>query len=134
MFVLYVSFLLLLSIHHGDFARTATAVLYKDNTNVTGGTLTVYQGNATASVTVIGTIYGLNASTSHVCLIKRKKKNFQIWSYSRVFMFTHLLSRNLSRIVQQPVVILILTVCNQIFHLKTKFSIFFRYFTRSNYS
>jgi hypothetical protein len=135
MFVLSVTFLLLLSIHHGDFARTATAVLYSDNTNIAGGTLTVYQDSAMASVMVTGMISGLQGNNTHVCFIKKKNTNFQIRSYSRVFMFTQMLSQNLSRIVQQLMLILILTVCNQIFHLKVKVSsFFFRYFTWSNYS
>ncbi len=53
--------------------------------------------------------------------IKRKKDlNFQIHCYSRVFMFIQILSPNLFRTVQQPVVILILTVNNRIFDLKKK--------------
>ncbi len=73
MLILYSSILLLLFLHHGVYSMTATAVLYRDSTNVTGGTVTFFQNDVNALVNVSGTISGLNASTVHVCLIKQMK-------------------------------------------------------------
>ncbi len=69
MFVLYVS-VLLLSIHHGQCVIQATANVQLHATSTSIGTLTFTQNDANSSVTIIGTLNQLNASSSHVCLIK----------------------------------------------------------------
>jgi len=69
MFVLFVS-VLLLSIHHGQCTIQATANLQFDGTSTLIGTLQFVQNDANSSVIITGTLYSLNASTTHVCLIK----------------------------------------------------------------
>jgi len=69
MFVLYVS-ILLLSIHHGQCVIQATANLQLHTTSTSIGTLQFVQNDANSPVTITGTLNQLNASSSHVCLIK----------------------------------------------------------------
>ncbi|UJR22078.1 hypothetical protein I4U23_025144 [Adineta vaga] len=64
MFVTYISVLLLL-IHQTECAMEATAVLYQNGTNTTGGTLKFVQTNSSTPVNVIGPISGLVANSTH---------------------------------------------------------------------
>jgi hypothetical protein len=127
MFISYISILLLfLFIHHGEFAITATAVLYRNESNVTGGTLTIVQNNGDTPVSITGTLSGFNDSTVHVCLIKKiNKRIYRLFFYSRVFMSIHILYLNLFQIVQQLVNILILIVIHRILNSTIKFFFFF---------
>jgi hypothetical protein len=72
MLLLYASLLLFSFIHHGESAKLATAVLYRDGTNTTGGTLTISQDNSNSPVIITGTVSGLNnnSGNAHVCLSK----------------------------------------------------------------
>jgi len=73
MFISSISILLLvLFIHPRVFAMTATAVVYQDSSNTTAGTLTFFQSNANTSVSVTGTLSGLNTTGAHVCSIEKK--------------------------------------------------------------
>lgn len=69
MFILNIG-ILLLFLHNGAWALTATATLYQDNSNITNGIITFVQNTTNGSVTVTGMITGLSANSSHVCLIK----------------------------------------------------------------
>jgi hypothetical protein len=58
----------------------ATAVLYRDGSNTTCGTLTFIQNDASTSVNVTGLISGINATSEHVCLIKQNERIFRLFS------------------------------------------------------
>ena len=70
MFILNIG-ILLLFVHNGAWALTATATLHEDNSNITNGIITFVQNTINGSVTVTGIITGLNASSEHVCLLKK---------------------------------------------------------------
>lgn len=89
---------------------TATAVLYRELTNIACGTLTIVQNDNASPVLITGLISQLNASSAHVCSIEKSEKNSSINYHFRVFMFIQFLSLKLFQIVQQLLVILILTV------------------------
>ncbi len=75
MFIVYTN-ILLLFIHHGECLMKATAVLYRDGSNTTCGTLTFIQNDASTSVNVTGLVSGINATSEHVRLIKKIKEYF----------------------------------------------------------
>jgi hypothetical protein len=115
MFILFIS-VLFLSIHHGQCVIQATANLQFHLTSISSGTLNFVQNDANSSVQITGTLSLLNASSSHVCLIK--ERNFYIiFFFQRVFMFMLTQSPKHHRIVQQLWVILILIVNNKNFLL-----------------
>ncbi len=58
----------------------ATAVLYRDGSNTTCGTLTFIQNDASTSVNVTGLVSGINATSEHVRLIKKIKRIFQLFA------------------------------------------------------
>ena len=75
MFIITGSLLLLLLIHPGELARTATAVLYRDGTNTTIGTLTIFQNNSNTPVFITGSVSQLNTSATLVNFIEKKIKS-----------------------------------------------------------
>jgi hypothetical protein len=107
MFILSVSILLLIA-YQSECAMRAKAILHGDNSMATYGTLTFSQPDADKPVHITGRVSGLNASSAHVCLIIRRKKRIKFCF--RVFMFIQILYQKIHRIVQLPLVILILTV------------------------
>jgi Na+(H+)/acetate symporter ActP len=81
-FILYISILLVvLFIPPGVFDMTATAVVYRDSSNTIAGILTFFQSNANTSVSVTGTLSGLNTTGAHVWLIKKLKICIDYFSF-----------------------------------------------------
>jgi hypothetical protein len=131
MFVITISVLLLM-IHSSRGAISATAVLYGDNSAVSHGTLTFTQDNANAYVHITGSLIGLNASSAHVCLIK--KENRCISLYFRGFIFMLIQSQMVHPIVMLLALILILIVRREIVEFKYEFCSLFRYYSWSTYT
>ena len=73
MFAITIVFFLLI-IDPNRATMTATAVLYGDNSAVSYGTLTFTQDDANTYVRITGTLNGLNASSAHVCLPPKIKR------------------------------------------------------------
>jgi hypothetical protein len=67
----------------------ATAVIYRHDSNTTGGILTIFQNNNGTPVVITGMISGLNGSRAHVCLIKNQRifRLFFILGFSCSYKF-----------------------------------------------
>jgi hypothetical protein len=62
----------LLVIHPSQCGMNATAHLYPPDSEIKVGTLLFTQENTGSPIRITGSITGLNASSAHVCLTRKK--------------------------------------------------------------